>query len=49
MSFTLVRKMGIENPPLIYLIFSKFEKMRKIRHFRASCKNSLTLFYANFL
>ena len=27
---------GIENPPPIYLIFSKFEKMRKIRHFRAS-------------
>ena len=26
----------LENPPVIYLIFSKFEKMRKIRHFRAS-------------
>lgn len=45
----MVTRTGIENPPLIYLIFSKFEKMRKIRHFRASYKTSIILTFADFL
>lgn len=49
MPINLVTRTGIENPPLFYLIFSKFERMRKTRHFGASYKNSLTLIYANFL
>ena len=44
----VVTRTGIENLPLIFLIFCKFEKMRKLRHFRASYKNLITLILPNF-
>lgn len=44
----LVTRTGIENLPLIFLIFCKFKKMRKLRHFRASYKNLIILISPNF-